>query len=740
MPIPKLQATSRNPQARSREHRLLKLAACSLWLVAFLPSCSTDETRAAGFEPLPPGPNAKLETRNPKLKNPLAFKGETLDGQAFDFTERNARHRIVVYLFDPTAPASDPGTRVAQAIHAQRLAHNIEVVGVVVPPGYTPLSARRIPAQRPKAPELAKLARAHLDKLGAAFPCVLDPDGQIVETYTLGWGTSRLDQLPAFYPFEIAAADASRPVFPRYAEKSPEPADYLVRRVLHRLGVESGADVDPALGDHPPAPDFAVTDAAGKKHSLRDYQGRVLVIVLWARDCPRCKDLLLFLAQAYAQLGPAARKQPPWLDVLAVCTDTAGDPLRALAAERAYPFPVAGDPGWALRTAFRYRGLVPDTFVIGPDATIRFRDRDFTPQTPAILHMQLCVLLGIPVKPLLERNFFSGDQTCRVCHPRQYADWTLTRHACAWESLVRLGKESDPECARCHVVGHGIGGFVSRARTPHLLDVQCEGCHGQNGCLAFTKDLPARVIPPDGLPVAVPAKAPVQADACLFCHDATHSPRFDFATYRKRVLHDQRSELLKLPRAQREERLRRLCAGARDQLFDPNTPYIGSAACAKCHPTEAAALKDSPHAKALEPLKKPAPATWDVPRHIRGVVGLNRPDCLPCHTTGYGRPGGYPAVAQAPGGTGLRPVSPKGGTPVPHPMEGVGCEACHGPGKAHADDPKKPQAILRLGGGCPECSVLPICRSCHDDANDPDFDYRTALPKARHPVGKALAR
>jgi hypothetical protein len=72
-------------------------------------------------------------------------------------------------------------------------------------------------------------------------------------------------------------------------------------------------------------------------------------------------------------------------------------------------------------------------------------------------------------------------------------------------------------------------------------------------------------------------------------------------------------------------------------------------------------------------------------------------------------------------------------------MAGVGCEACHGPGKAHADDPKKPRAIARLGGTCPECNVLPICRQCHDDANAPDFDYKQALPKAVHPVGKAVA-
>ena len=68
-------------------------------------------------------------------------------------------------------------------------------------------------------------------------------------------------------------------------------------------------------------------------------------------------------------------------------------------------------------------------------------------------------------------------------------------------------------------------------------------------------------------------------------------------------------------------------------------------------------------------------------------------------------------------------------------MYDVPCDACHGPGKAHCDDPKKPRAIARLGGTCNACNVLPICRQCHDDTNSPEFDYRTALPQARHPAG-----
>ncbi len=435
-------APTQSVGARSVRGLAARGSALAALLLALLPACSTEDGSAAGLEPLRPGPNPKSEIRNPKSKNPLAFQGQTLDGWAFDLAERNARRRILVYLFDPAAPASDTGTRIAQRLHAGRHAHNLEVVGIAVPPGYIPLAAQRIPRQRPKAPELAKLAKGHLDKLGADFPCVPDPDAAIVERYTLAWGMSRLDQLPAFYPFEIAAADSDRPVFPRHAEKAPDPADYLFRRILRRFHIEPGADVDPLLGHHPPAPPFTVTDTAGKAHSLRDYAGRTLVLILFARDCPLCKDLLTYLGRACQQFNLPQVPKPAGgsgLDVLAVCTDVAGDALKALAAERGHPFPTAADADWSLRTALRYRGTVPDVFVIGPDGTVRFRHRDAFIQTPALLQMEISVLLGLPVRPMLERGLYSGDQACRICHPRQHADWTLTRHACAWE--VRGGRQ-----------------------------------------------------------------------------------------------------------------------------------------------------------------------------------------------------------------------------------------------------------------------------------------------------------
>ena len=702
-----------SPMPRSRRAWCLAPFAAVAMLLLVCCSNESDSQDQAAPQPRrrpvaarPPVPSATPS--KPHCRQ--AFTADTLDGWTFDFAERNARRRIVVYLADVTDRLALDASRVAQRLHEERHTYNLDVVGVVVPPKYRVVGARHLPSDRPSAAALAAIARKHLLAVGATFPCVVDPDGAIAELFVKAWGRHKLDALPAFYMFPPKAAQPTgRPIYAYYARRSAEPRGYLHRRVLKQLGIEARADVDPLAGDRPLAPDVQFVDHNGVRHRLHDTRGQLVFLVFITRHCPRCKAEMDFLGKMLETYDREGRKQKPWLVVLAICVDAEGDTLRKFVADRGYAFPVASDTTWDLRSAFRYRGATPDTFVIAPDGRIRTRHLGHKTDLNNVLHMEIRTLLGLDTRPLLTQGTFAGDRACRICHAKEYADWALTRHACAWETLVRLGKETDPECIRCHVAGYGqAGGFVSGRGTAHLVNVQCENCHGQNGCLAFHED---------------PARAKVKPSACAPCHDAKHSPRFHFATARPKVLHTQSALLAKLSRTDREKRLRKLCAGTDRQLFDPETPYVGDAACGKCHPTEFAALKDGPHAKAIDTLAKPGRDHWSVPKHKRGVTGIGKPECLRCHVTGFGRPGGFPATPPA--------------NAQQHPMASVGCEMCHGPGKAHAADPKKPLAIARLGGTCNECNILPICRQCHDDRNAPRFDYGTALPKMRHPVGKA---
>jgi len=78
--------------------------------------------------------------------------------------------------------------------------------------------------------------------------------------------------------------------------------------------------------------------------------------------------------------------------------------------------------------------------------------------------------------------------------------------------------------------------------------------------------------------------------------------------------------------------------------------YVGTNKCRMCHMKEHKTWKVTKHAKSFEVLK--------------GDEASN-PDCLKCHTTGYGQPGGFVSVETTPG------------------LKGTGCEGCHGPGSEH---------------------------------------------------------
>ncbi len=79
--------------------------------------------------------------------------------------------------------------------------------------------------------------------------------------------------------------------------------------------------------------------------------------------------------------------------------------------------------------------------------------------------------------------------------------------------------------------------------------------------------------------------------------------------------------------------------------------YVGTKACRKCHTKEYKVWAKTKHGTNFEELK-----------------GDQRkdPKCVKCHTTGYGKPGGFTSEADTP------------------ELKNTGCEACHGPGSAHA--------------------------------------------------------
>ena len=123
---------------------------------------------------------------------------------------------------------------------------------------------------------------------------------------------------------------------------------------------------------------------------------------------------------------------------------------------------------------------------------------------------------------------------CKACHGAPYAVWGASRHATAVKTLEKVGKQFDPECLACHVVGMGRGGFLSKDLTPQLAGVQCENCHGPGR---------AHGLNPKANRTGFDARresgtaAKVGEATCRNCHVGSHSPSFDFKTYWPKIRH-----------------------------------------------------------------------------------------------------------------------------------------------------------------------------------------------------------
>ena len=132
--------------------------------------------------------------------------------------------------------------------------------------------------------------------------------------------------------------------------------------------------------------------------------------------------------------------------------------------------------------------------------------------------------------------------------------------------------------------------------------------------------------------------------------------------------------------------------------------FPSATTCRSCHPVHYQQWSASPHANAFETLEA---------KHSTGNA-----DCQKCHTTGFEKSGGFPA-----------------GGPT---LQGVGCESCHGPGGPHLQEGStKRGSILALADKCDSCVILQICGSCHDEQNDPGFEFKVLdkIDLIRHAMG-----
>jgi hypothetical protein len=143
--------------------------------------------------------------------------------------------------------------------------------------------------------------------------------------------------------------------------------------------------------------------------------------------------------------------------------------------------------------------------------------RDFAPRDTSFLQN---VAQGLPADFRI-----AGSDRCLDCHMGDCEKWRASKHATAWQSLVKTGSHVDSYCQQCHTTGYGLpGGFESVAASSARISVGCEDCHG-----------------PSSAHVAEPSiRTPFAQQArqhCEHCHDRENSPRFSYETFWPLISH-----------------------------------------------------------------------------------------------------------------------------------------------------------------------------------------------------------
>ena len=118
-----------------------------------------------------------------------------------------------------------------------------------------------------------------------------------------------------------------------------------------------------------------------------------------------------------------------------------------------------------------------------------------------------------------------------------------------------------------------------------------------------------------------------------------------------------------------------------------------SEACASCHSSEYDHWKVSRHAASLKTLKS---------EHKE-----KSPECLACHTTGFGRDDGYLNYNITSG------------------LKNVNCTECHYVSAGHLAEP---------AAFATETIEEANCLRCHDEENSPSFAFTSFMEKSRHPL------
>jgi len=151
--------------------------------------------------------------------------------------------------------------------------------------------------------------------------------------------------------------------------------------------------------------------------------------------------------------------------------------------------------------------------------------------------------------------------------------------------------------------------------------------------------------------------------------------------------------------------------------------FVGSKKCKMCHSKQYKSWAITTHGTAFDILKPGDRTEAKVKYKLDPAKDYTADkDCLGCHTTGYGKAGGY-AVPDAADEKAVKKMAK---------LAGVGCESCHGPGKDYNKVKKSIKKEKRnykfdelAAAGMTEIEAG-TCTGCHSDKS-PTFDASKTL-------------
>lgn len=125
--------------------------------------------------------------------------------------------------------------------------------------------------------------------------------------------------------------------------------------------------------------------------------------------------------------------------------------------------------------------------------------------------------------------------------------------------------------------------------------------------------------------------------------------------------------------------------------------YVGSDVCKRCHEKEY---------NSFMTYAKKSKSFNSIDRVKKGLTAEEIKGCYYCHTTGYGKPGGF--------------ISPE---KTPH-LKNAGCEVCHGPGEFHVR--------TKHAGDIKRRMSLEDCEVCHTSERVQAFRYKPLIHGGAH--------